>query len=186
MLTPDEKRELLDIARESIACTLQRKPYSPRTAHEGNLSRHCGAFVTIRIHHDLRGCIGYIESAQPLAEVVAEVAAKAASEDPRFPAMTFAELGKATLDVSVLSPIQRVSDIQEIEVGKHGLLLELGSRRGLLLPQVALEYRWTREEFLDNTARKAGLFRDAWKDPRAKIYIFSAEVVEEEEHAENH
>ena len=185
MLTPDEKRELLGIARESIASTLRQKPYSPSFSPEGNLSRHCGAFVTIRLHHDLRGCIGYIESAQPLAEVVAEVAAKAAIEDPRFPAMTIAELGKATLDVSVLSPIQPVKDIQEIEVGKHGLLLELGMRRGLLLPQVAVEYRWTREEFLENTARKAGLFREAWKDPRAKIYMFSAEVVEEEEHAEN-
>lgn len=184
MLNADERRELLGIARTSIACTLHQRPYSPEFSKEGNLSRHCGAFVTLRLHQELRGCIGFIESSQPLAEVVAEVAAKAATEDPRFPVLTIAELAKITLDISVLSPIRLVEDIGEIEVGKHGLLLELGMRRGLLLPQVAIEYRWNREEFLENTSRKAGLFRDAWKDPRAKIYIFTAEVIEENEHAE--
>jgi len=180
MLTPEERRELLRIAREAIHCSLEGREFKTPAPAQGVLAQPCGAFVTIRIDHDLRGCIGYIESTAPLVDVVAEVATKAAFEDPRFPPLTSAEFSRAALEVSVLSPLRVISDIEEIRVGEHGLLLELGHRRGLLLPQVAVEYGWGSEEFLENVSRKAGLPREAWRDPKATIYIFSAEIAEEE------
>jgi AmmeMemoRadiSam system protein A len=148
---------------------------------KGRLAEPSGAFVTIRQHGELRGCIGYIESHHPLAVVVSEVAVKAATEDPRFAPMTQSELARATLEVSILTPLRQITDISEIEVGTHGLLLELGGHRGLLLPQVASEYEWDRETFLESTARKAGLPGEAWKDSGAKIFIFTADIVSEEE-----
>lgn len=199
MFTPEEKRELLAIAREAIAEALhvqssvvQIPPEgvsgptssgrgSSFSERKGRLSLPGGAFVTIRINGNLRGCIGYIQAPMPLAEIVAEVAEKAALEDPRFPPLTLRELEQTQVEISVLSPLQRISDISGIVVGKHGILLELHHARGLLLPQVALEYGWDRETFLDNTARKAGLSRDAWKDPDAAIYIFTAEIIQEQE-----
>ncbi len=201
MITHDEKRELLRIARESIAHALERTypPAGSRRADrasqggagptlnarpfQGRIAEPGGAFVTIRIHHELRGCIGYIESQSPLGEVVAEVAEKAALEDPRFPPLSREELEGAQLEISVLSPLRPVARVEEIEVGKHGLLIEYGHRRGLLLPQVPGEFGWDREEFLENTARKAGLPADTWKDPAATIYAFTAEILQEEEFA---
>jgi AmmeMemoRadiSam system protein A len=111
--------------------------------------------------------------------VVAEVAVKSATEDPRFVPMTQSELARATIEISILSPPRQVTDFAEIEVGRHGLIIELGRLRGLLLPQVATEYGWDRETFLDQTARKAGLPLKAWRDPAAKVYLFSAEIIEE-------
>jgi hypothetical protein len=191
MVTPEEGRELLEIARESIANALAlgrteaRWEMGQRLRSRdwtGRLAQPSGAFVTIRERGELRGCIGYIESPLPLARVVAEVAAKAATEDPRFPPMTQSDLARATLEVSILTPLRRITDIAEITVGTHGLLMELGRHRGLLLPQVASEYGWDRETFLASTARKAGLPGAAWKDPEASLYIFSADIVSEEEH----
>lgn len=190
MVTPEEERELLEIARESIASALALGRTGARWEMDqrlrsrnwtGRLGEPSGAFVTIRERGELRGCIGYIESPLPLARVVAEVAAKAATEDPRFPPMSQSELASAKLEVSILTPLRRITDIAEITVGTHGLLLELGRHRGLLLPQVATEYGWDRETFLASTARKAGLPGAAWKDPDASIYIFSADIVSEEE-----
>jgi AmmeMemoRadiSam system protein A len=185
MLTPEEKRELLEIARESIAHALVRgrgaeHVHGSGREYRGGLAEPSGAFVTIRMGEDLRGCIGYIETTMPLGEVVSEVAVKAATEDPRFMPMTQGELARATLEVSILSPLKLVASVDEIEVGRDGLLLELGRHRGLLLPQVATEYGWDRERFLEYTARKAGLPSDAWKDPEAKIYSFSAEIIHED------
>ena len=117
---------------------------------------------------------------QPLVRVVDEVAAKAATEDPRFPPLTLSEFARATLEISVLSPLQKVDDFTEIQVGRDGLVIELAGRRGLLLPQVAMEYGWDRETFLAHTSRKAGLPATAWKDPEARVYRFSAEIVEED------
>lgn len=184
MLTPEEKRELAVIARKAIGDALHGRSSVVQIPAEGNLAHPGGAFVTIRIEGNLRGCIGYIQAPLPLAEVVAEVAQKAALEDPRFPPLEPEELDRASLEVSVLSPLQRITNVHEIQVGVHGLLLELGHARGLLLPQVAVEYGWDRETFLENTARKAGLPRHAWKDPEAEIYIFAAEIIHEEDHVE--
>ncbi len=188
MLTEEERRQVVTIARDAIVHALggarstdhRAVPSEAREEpHTGALAFPGGAFVTIRIARELRGCIGYIESPLPLAEVIAEVAVKAATEDPRFPPLDQSELARATLEVSVLSPLVRVRDITEIIVGTHGLLIELGRARGLLLPQVATEYGWGRETFLAHTSRKAGLPADAWKDPGAIIYSFTAEVIQE-------
>jgi AmmeMemoRadiSam system protein A len=181
MLTPEAKRELLLIAREAILGAIQNRPYAgPGTIAE-ELIHPGGAFVTIRIGRELRGCIGYVESPRPLAEVVADVARKAACEDPRFAPVTFPEFEHANLEISILSPLRHITMTEEIEVGTHGLLLEVGMNRGLLLPQVALEYGWDREAFLDATARKSGLNPSAWREPGARIYVFSAEIVTETE-----
>ena len=186
MLTQQEKRELLGMARDAIARAVEKG----RGAGGGQdfhapagsaLAVPSGVFVTIRVDDELRGCIGYIESSKPLAEVVAEVAVKAALEDPRFPPMDASELALATLEVSILSPLRKIGSVEEIKIGTHGLLLETGRKRGLLLPQVATENGWERETFLDNTARKAGLPAKAWRDPAVSIYVFSAEIVNEKE-----
>ncbi len=190
MLDNKEKELLISIARESIARALSGERGRRRLAGKalsqadpgGALGVASGAFVTIRLNHDLRGCIGYIASDMPLARVVDQVAAKAAMEDPRFPPLTQSEFAKVTLEISVLSPLQEVEDVSEIQVGRDGLVIELQGRRGLLLPQVATEYGWDRETFLAHTSRKAGLPVDAWKEPEARIYRFSAEIVSEGTH----
>jgi AmmeMemoRadiSam system protein A len=183
MFTPEEKRGLVAIARNAIWDALHGRAFHVQIPPEGMLSRPGGAFVTIRINGELRGCIGYIQAPAPLAEVVAEVAEKAALEDPRFPPLTLQEFEQIRTEISVLSPLHKISDVNEVVVGKHGLLLELRHARGLLLPQVAEEYGWDREAFLENTARKAGLPRSAWKDPEAVIYVFTAEIIQEESYA---
>jgi AmmeMemoRadiSam system protein A len=180
-LSDEDKRELLRIARRSIECTVRGLPLPVPNPTSDALRETRGAFVTLTEHGHLRGCIGYTEAMKPLADVVNEVAAKAAVEDPRFPPVSEEELNEIELDVSVLSPLQKVSDISTIEVGRHGLLLELGYFRGLLLPQVAVEYKWDREAFLENTSRKAGLPPDAWKERDAILYSFTAEVFSEKE-----
>jgi len=181
MYTREERQQLLRIARDSIARAVAGESQTPGSVPhpQGRLAEHCGAFVTLRLNNQLRGCIGYIEAAMPLSDVVAEVAEKAAMEDPRFMPLTPEEAGQVHLEISVLSPL-RLARPGDVEVGKHGILLQRGVNRGLLLPQVATEYGWDRETFLDNTARKAGLPRDAWRDPDARIYLFSAEIIEEE------
>ena len=203
MMSPEEKRELLKIARDAIAAAVRSEFPSEAgwrmrgrgvargskdlpaddKGYRGHLAEPRGAFVTIRIRHELRGCIGYIESTDCLGDVVADVAVKAALEDPRFPPLSPEELDQVTIEISILSPLHAIRDIEEIEVGVHGLLMEQGHRRGLLLPQVAGEYGWDRQEFLENTARKAGLPAEAWRDPSTTIYAFTAEIIHEEEFA---
>jgi AmmeMemoRadiSam system protein A len=182
-MTDEEREELLRIARTSIRRALGMgldapEPQGPCTP-AGRLAEPGGAFVTLHLQGRLRGCIGYIQSHQPVAEVVEEVARKAALQDPRFPPVTRGEVSQLHIEISLLGPIVQVRAPEEIEVGRDGLMLELGSRRGLLLPQVATEHGWGREEFLENTAWKAGLPRDAWKDPKAHIHRFAAEIIEE-------
>jgi AmmeMemoRadiSam system protein A len=189
MVTEEEKQALLGIARGAILQAFRGHSSRPRAPEAGaeslpeRLRRPGGAFVTIRHRGELRGCIGYIESPLPLAAVVAEVAEKAAFHDPRFQPLEEREAGEMVLEVSVLSPLEAIKSVEEIKVGYHGLLIEQGFSRGLLLPQVALEYGWTRDELLEHTARKAGLAKDSWKDPASTLYVFSADIVREEVHA---
>jgi AmmeMemoRadiSam system protein A len=138
------------------------------------LSRPSPAFVTLRCGDELRGCIGHLEADRPLADVVARAAVAAATEDPRFPPVTAAELDELAVEISVLGPMQLVSDPMTIEVGRHGLVVHAGARRGLLLPQVASEWGWDRETFLEQLCVKAGLPRGAWRT--AELFIFEAEV----------
>lgn len=177
MLTSEEKRELLTLARESISCALHDR--QPKNRYSAGLGAPSGAFVTLRLDNELRGCIGYVESDQPLAEVIVETAVKAAFEDPRFPPLTLAEFDRVVIEISVLSPLRKIKMMDEIEIGKHGILLELCGQRGLLLPQVAVEYGWDRKTFLEFTAKKAGLPPEAVQDPGICIFTFTAEVVHE-------
>lgn len=182
-LSDDDKRELLRLARRSIEYAVRGKKMSSPETTSATLQQPCGAFVTLTEYDQLRGCIGYTEAVMPLADVVCEVAAKAALDDPRFPPVSEDELNHLDVEISVLSPMERVSDLERIEVGKHGLLLEKGYFRGLLLPQVAVEYKWDRQAFLENVSRKAGLAPDAWKDQDTIIYTFTANVFSEKEFA---
>ncbi len=180
-LTNEEKRTLLKIARSAVQSALEGKQLSPLKLQSEALNRHSGVFVTLRIGENLRGCIGYIEPLFPLAQAMQEVAVKAAMEDPRFMPLTLSELDSITIEISVLSPLSDLLDVEKIEIGKHGLVIDAGYRRGLLLPQVATEYGWDRNEFLKNTALKAGLPPDAWKRKEVKLFTFTVEKIEESE-----
>jgi AmmeMemoRadiSam system protein A len=178
-LTNEEKQALLKIARSSIQSALGGKPFPQKEYKSGLLSRPSGVFVTLRIGENLRGCIGYVEPLFPLGQATQEAAVKAAMEDPRFMPMTLAELTSITIEISVLSPLSELHDKTKIEIGKHGLVIDAGYRRGLLLPQVATEYGWDREQFLEHTASKAGLPSDAWKRSEVKLFTFTVEKFEE-------
>lgn len=178
MLTEEERRFLQRAARAAIECAFTGKDLPEYTRI--TLQEPRGAFVSLHKQGRLRGCIGYIEPVKPLIQTIQEVAIKAAFDDPRFPPLMPEELNQVLIEISVLSPLERVEDISTIEVGKHGLVIELADRRGLLLPQVATEYRWDQKTFLENIALKAGLPPDAWKHPAATIYKFSAEVFGED------
>ena len=176
MLSESEKQFLLEVARASITAAVMGKQEPKRGKCPPAVLQPSGAFVTLHERNELRGCIGYIEAARPMVETVHNVAAKAALEDPRFPPVSPEELSSIELEISVISPMKRIQSADEIEVGKHGILLQAGMSRGLLLPQVATEYGWDRETFLCQTARKAGLPSSAWKNPETRIFIFTAEV----------
>jgi uncharacterized protein len=183
-LDVDARRALLQIAREAIRSRLSRGTRHEDTARgarpeargpEDHLSRRCPAFVTLRRGDQLRGCIGHVEADRPLVDVIARAAIAAALEDPRFPPVTVAELDEISIEISVLGPMQRVTDLSTIEVGRHGLVVQSGARRGLLLPQVPTEWGWDRETFLDQLCLKAGLPRGAWRTD-AEILCFEADV----------
>jgi len=178
-LSDESQRFLLDLARESIARKLAGDDIPSRAPSDPGVCTRCGAFVTLKDAGMLRGCIGRLESPQPLWETVAEMAQAAAFDDPRFPAVTRDELDGLSIEISVLTPFERLEDPRSVVVGKHGLLVERGFRRGVLLPQVAVEQGWTREEFLAYVCRKASLPPDAWKDPGTALYVFSALVITE-------
>ena len=141
-----------------------------------SLKEKRGAFVTLHKRGQLRGCIGSIQPTKPLHQTVEEMAAAAAFNDPRFESLTAKELKEIELEISVLTPLERVRDVKDIEVGKHGLYIKKGFFSGLLLPQVATDYNWDRITFLQETCHKAGLPQNAWKDKDAEIYLFSADI----------
>lgn len=135
-----------------------------------------GAFVTLKRKGDLRGCIGYTSASLPLHETVSTVAVQAAFHDPRFAALTKDEWNDTDLELSVLTPMKKITSLDEIEVGRHGIYIEKGFHSGLLLPQVAVEYGWDRDTFLDYTCMKAGLPKNSWKSKDVSIFVFSAEI----------
>jgi uncharacterized protein len=179
MLTDSERAQLLSVARAAVGAAARREKKIHLPAARGALGQPRGAFVTLRIGGELRGCIGYVEATDPLLEVVARAATKAAREDPRFEPVSAAEVEHLEIEISAMSRVTPLPDPADIRLGVHGLIIELGGNRGLLLPQVPLEYGWTREEFLSHTARKAGLPASAWRDPLAKLFWFEAEVFDE-------
>ena len=173
-LTEDDKAMLHQIARDAIKAKFENAVYEPPVNERIGLKR--GAFVTLKIGGELRGCIGMTMARAPLNQTVAEMAQAAAFEDPRFRPLTEAEFAQIETEISVLTPFARVHDLGEIEVGRDGLMIKLDFHSGLLLPQVASEYGWDRTQFLEQTCLKAGLARNAYKDKYAEIYRFSAEV----------
>jgi len=176
-LTDAEKHRLLELARSAIEEAVCSGSLSEVTEAAEALRTPCGAFVTLYKGKRLRGCIGYIEAFRPLYATVRECARAAALEDPRFEPVVPSELPSLHLEISVLSPLVDVAP-QVIEVGRHGLLISRGVQRGLLLPQVAVEWNWDREQFLQETCLKAGLPPDAWQHG-ARIQAFTAEVFKE-------
>ncbi|HOD66417.1 MAG TPA: AmmeMemoRadiSam system protein B [candidate division Zixibacteria bacterium] len=178
-LTQEERQTLLTIARRSIIGYLEDGA-APDFEAAGKLAEPGAAFVTLEKQGRLRGCIGHVVAADPLFRTVAACAVQAAVGDPRFEPVTRSEIDQLTIEISVLTPLQAVTIFEEIEVGRDGLIISLGPNRGLLLPQVATEYGWTREEFLRQTCRKAGLSPDAYKSPQAKVERFQALVFGEE------
>ncbi len=179
MLTNDEQQSLLRLARQKLSAHLAAGP-APDAVRLADPEAHSGAFVTLHVKGELRGCIGYPGARQPLDEVVSQCAVASATEDPRFPPVAASELDDLSIEISVLTPMVQVLDVSEIEIGRHGLVLEQGGRRGLLLPQVATEYGWDRETFLAHTCLKAGLSTGAWRSG-ARILRFEAQVFSEDE-----
>jgi len=180
-LSPELQQKLLHIARETIEAYVRTRQKPDIEAQEPEFQQKAGAFVTIKTHGRLRGCIGHIEGIHPLYRTIMEMAVAASTQDPRFPPMREDELADMHLEISVMTPLQRIENSDDIQVGTHGILLRRGFRSGLLLPQVATEHHWDRETFLEHTCLKAGLSPNDWKDPNTEIYIFSAQVFHEPE-----
>ena len=188
-LSETERRTLLRLARTAIARAIgagdaeaRPTPFEPPSMA---MLRPACAFVSLHVGQDLRGCIGHLEPDAPLTDVVQRCAVSAALSDPRFSPVSPAEWSRVALEISVLGLFEVVADIAEIEVGRHGLIAEHCERRGLLLPQVAIEWGWNREEFVEQTCRKAGLPKDAWSRG-AKLFKFEADVFGEDLHHRGH
>jgi len=185
MTTDQDRKLLLRLARAAIAAHVTRSvdPQSAlrtpesavRTPESAMLSCLRGAFVSLHNRGDLRGCIGHIEANQLLGDVVARCAVAACSADPRFPPIAHIELAEIDIEISLLGPLEPITGPEDLVVGRHGLLVERGRQRGLLLPQVATEWHWNADAFLAHTCEKAGLPRDAWKKG-ATVWRFEAEV----------
>ncbi|MFZ5586056.1 MAG: AmmeMemoRadiSam system protein A [Thermodesulfobacteriota bacterium] len=180
-LNREEMRRLLAVARETISQLVQGRPPAAQPADLEGLQFRRGAFVTLHRRGQLRGCIGNFVSDEPLVCTVQSMAVAAASQDPRFPPVRAMEMDEIDLEISVLSPLKPIQDVDEIEVGRHGIYIVSPRGRGVLLPQVATEYGWDRDTFLDHTCMKAGLRPGCWREPDVKILIFSAQVFGEKD-----
>lgn len=175
-LNQQQKTILLDIAKKTIETAAFSAKIPDFTVTDQLLKEKCGAFVTIHKKGSLRGCIGNIVGTLPLWETVRKMAVEASLHDPRFRPLSPAELEDIDIEISVISPFEKIKDIEKIEVGKHGLFIKQGFYQGLLLPQVAAEYKWSRKEFLEHTCEKAGLYRNCYKEKNCEIFVFTADV----------
>lgn len=179
MLQEEEKIFCLKLARKTLEnyFTKKEEKIFPPKEYK-NLWEKRGVFVTLLKEGHLRGCIGVLEPIYPLYEGIQKMALSSAFEDPRFPPLKAEELPLIEIEISVLSPL-KPGTIEEVEVGKHGVYLVKGIHKGVLLPQVPVEYNWDKKTFLEHVCLKAGLPPDCYKDPDAKIYLFTAEVFKE-------
>lgn len=175
-LTEEEQALLLRIARETIEAHLAGSTLPLLGFPGARTSSHRGAFVTLHKYGELRGCIGTFLAPKPLHETIREMAIASAMEDPRFPPLASHELPDVDIEISVLSPLREIRSPDEIVVGTHGLYITKGYQRGILLPQVATEYGWDRETFLDHTCLKAGLPSRTWREEKIRIEVFTAQV----------
>jgi AmmeMemoRadiSam system protein A len=178
-LSENDRRSLLRLAREAIVEFVSHDQFPEQFPFEGVFAEKCGVFVTLRSRQRLRGCIGVVEGQQALGDSIVQCAISAAVRDPRFPPLRQHELEGLQIQISLLSPLFPLC-IEDIEIGRHGLLIVRGKQHGLLLPQVATDYGLTREQFLEETCQKANLPRDAWKDMRTKILGFTCEAFSDE------
>jgi AmmeMemoRadiSam system protein A len=177
-LTEATKQTLLEVARRAVVLAVGSGEILEDLPQDEALQRTAGVFVTLHRHGRLRGCVGQLASNEPLVSVVAYCGMAAALDDPRFTPLTTAELEGLAIEISVLSPLVEIS-AEQIEPGKHGLMVSQGARRGVLLPQVATEFGWTSVRFLEETCVKAQLERDAWKQEGTHVHAFTAEVFSE-------
>lgn len=177
-LADREKQLLLELARRAVVAGVAKREAIQEFPDDEILRQPGGAFVTLHRRGRLRGCVGQLPSKDPLVQVVAHCAKAAALEDPRFKPVPAEELAEIEIELSILSPLEDVT-LEKIQAGKHGLVVSRGWRRGVLLPQVAAEFNWQAERFLEETCVKAGLERQAWKDPRTRIQAFTADVFAE-------
>jgi AmmeMemoRadiSam system protein A len=171
--TTEERARLLTLARRALEARVRREALPP-SPHGGVFELPRGAFVSIHRHGELRGCLGRLEP-ERLADTIIHLAAVVSDSDPRFDPVQSSELHDIDLEISVLTPEWTISTVEEIEIGRHGLIVEQGYRRGLLLPQVPVEHGWTVTTFVEHTCLKAGLPRDAWQRG-ARLEVFEAEV----------
>jgi AmmeMemoRadiSam system protein A len=178
-LSEAEKGSALQLARTAVIETVTHRKLPSLIPREGVFAERRGVFVTLHVHRRLQGCIGVVEPDEPLGDAIVRCAAGAALEDPRFAPLRADQLGELSIEISLLSPPAPISP-EAIELGRHGLLLVHHSKRGLLLPQVAIEHHLTREQFLEETCRKAALPREAWSDPEARLFAFTCEVFSDE------
>ena len=172
LLNAHEQRQLLAVAREALIARVSGFP-PPSAASGPRLLR--GAFVSIHHHGQLRGCLGRLDSSEPLAAAISALAAAVADSDRRFASVRASELDGIAIEISVLTPARPIQDVAEIVVGRHGVIVERGSRRGLLLPQVATDHGWDAATFVAHTCLKAGLSTDAWQHG-AQVLVFEAQV----------
>jgi AmmeMemoRadiSam system protein A len=177
-LSEADRRTALQLARTAVVEAVTRRKFPVSFLSQGVFAERRGVFVTLHVHNRLQGCIGVIEAKEPLGEAIARCAASAALEDPRFAPMKTEQLGELSIEISLLSVMEPIAP-ESIEIARHGLFVRLHAQRGLLLPQVATEHRLTREQFLEETCRKAGLPREAWRDPEARLFGFTCEVFSE-------
>lgn len=179
LLNTSEQKTLLKIARKTLEKYVRNKVIPDYDIVDNRLKEKSGLFVTLKKNNELRGCIGILTPEKSIIDALIEMTISAATRDFRFPKVRPDELSDITIEVSILSPIKKIEDINEIEVGRHGLSLCNGIRCGVLLPQVAKENSWDRDKFLEMVSLKAGLHPSAWKDKNSEIYIFTAQVFSE-------
>jgi uncharacterized protein len=178
-LADREKQLLLEVARRALTAAVEKWESIRDSPDDEILRQPGGAFVTLHRRGRLRGCVGRLPSKDPLIEVVADCTKAAALEDPRFKPVRTSELPEIEIELSVLSALRDIT-LAQIEAGKHGLVVSHGWQRGVLLPQVATEFKWEAPRFLEETCVKAGLEREAWKDPQTRVQAFTAEVFSEQ------
>ncbi|MEW5758689.1 MAG: AmmeMemoRadiSam system protein A [Candidatus Omnitrophota bacterium] len=180
LLNNEQKNKLLKIARDTITEYVKNKKILEIKETDPLLNQKLGAFVSLHINKELRGCIGNIVGQKPLCLTIRDMAIASATEDPRFRPLTKEELPLIHIEISVLSALKKIIDPNEITLGKHGVIVKKGIKSGVFLPQVATETCWTKEEFMNNLCiHKAGLSKNAWRNGECEIYIFSADVFEE-------
>ena len=184
ILSESEQETLLKIARDTLEGVTKNKNYRPEVSNyeiTENLKQKARVFVTLKRDDNLRGCIGHLESRMPIYQAVIANTYNAALRDPRFLSVKPDEVSELNIEISVNSPPRLVKDLEDIEVGKHGLIMEKKPKKGILLPQVPVEQGWNRRQFLSGICRKARLPDGSWKDPEVKLYRYSSQVFGEKE-----